>query len=909
MVSHSVIAQVSVAIVDSSASIRSGSKILVRAVVENTSTSEKNYTLSYVFQPFEAIGTLPASITLLPNESKNILIQLYIPKRLQADKPYDIQVNVEANQIQYQAMLPISILRETNIIVQTLEPKILLESWVPVIQYQVRCNNAGNTSANIILEQIDYYQTSKKDSPVTVYLAPGRDTVLQIKKQIPVMNRSETNYAFLLTASLEHEPVFYSASMSANLLTSTRTYPEFLSSNNHFTTNRLAIFSKYTGNANHYYELNYNNVHQLRNADLHLQTNAYYYPASDNKLILANSFLDLTKGNTALRVGSIQHSGENSFSGRGASLTVTSKSKAILKMGYLNSRYNLLESFNTSSPFKPADLVFIQLEKAISPGINFTGVLNRLWNPQQLTNTNLAGANFTWHSKHKSHKIELGSYVTQAETNPKSVNNSYQNKIGIAGSVHYEWHKKSWQFLSRNYISSRHYGGARTGVIDFDEQITYQYKKGNIWSRYARFKNNPAPLYVNHYFGQNHYYNESLELGWSQQLPNNITFTLKPYFQKEQVSALMLLHPQDQVQHVARIQTKLNLPFNTNSLFYLHNETSYLLKTTIPSYKNTVAHRLTAMYKIQWFSVSLQAQHGPFYLNDMLLYNLVKRKYALYTLTPTITKSFLQNNLNIVVGSNINYERTFQRWSNNITLNTQYNVSESLAFMANYNRQQFSLFNPINMLDLGIVKQLHNRGAQKNLGRLVLFIYEDNNANKMYDAGDQIANNVIVTINNESFKPNSAGKLTYHGIPNGSYSVSIQAPNGYLQEDVMIIINGKTSQQIPLVKTARITGQIIVKKEALSVSTNEPISGIKVVATSDKVGRLETVTDEGGNFVLYAPEGFYTVQVIAESLSDAYELLTAPKKIHLTLKKTPRRLLFEVLAKVRKSKIIRFSSM
>ncbi|HUK12478.1 MAG TPA: carboxypeptidase regulatory-like domain-containing protein [Thermoanaerobaculaceae bacterium] len=177
------------------------------------------------------------------------------------------------------------------------------------------------------------------------------------------------------------------------------------------------------------------------------------------------------------------------------------------------------------------------------------------------------------------------------------------------------------------------------------------------------------------------------------------------------------------------------------------------------------------------------------------------------------------------------------------------------------------------------------------LPRLSVGVFEDANANGVWDDGEAGLAGVRIQVGDQVVATDGAGRMQLRLAP-GAYTVSIDlrdAPAGYalpqLAQLVAVAPMAHPQVSFAMVPSARLAGRVVAQP---SVENHVPISGIRVVARGRSVSR-DAVTDERGEFTFMAlPAGAYTVSIDAETLAEGI-VPVEPAEVAVTLAKGDRR--------------------
>src|SRR5690606_34312010 len=153
-------------------------------------------------------------------------------------------------------------------------------------------------------------------------------------------------------------------------------------------------------------------------------------------------------------------------------------------------------------------------------------------------------------------------------------------------------------------------------------------------------------------------------------------------------------------------------------------------------------------------------------------------------------------------------------------------------------------------------------------GKIRLKFFYDHNKNGIFDEGDEWANRKSVLIKNTLFLTDQKGEIEYRKLPYGTYSVQVPIEENWYANPFEILLNkSQHREEIPLRKSATIRGKIRYEYDFLrSLETEIVLEGLTVITKNEKGEEFRTRTDNTGSFLIYVPEGTYTISLIERQL-------------------------------------------
>lgn len=231
-------------------------------------------------------------------------------------------------------------------------------------------------------------------------------------------------------------------------------------------------------------------------------------------------------------------------------------------------------------------------------------------------------------------------------------------------------------------------------------------------------------------------------------------------------------------------------------------------------------------------------------------------------------------------------------WRFRLSIGSNFSFTEKINLSAlvptnsnnnNQNEEKWKLSSGLNVT-IGVRKAfgipIPKKLTKKRFASPVFICFYDFNGNKIYDSGELLIENVVVSIGETQVLSNEDGKCVIENIPAGKYKHIVFALEDLgtwypVYEDSVNLIDQKKIF-IPFVKGVKITGKVVMDREKFSseVEKNIDLGKIKITAT-DSVGKAYTgLTNNKGEFELFVPYGKYTLNMDESILAgDRYRLL------------------------------------
>ncbi len=863
----------------------------------------------------KVIGSEHDSIIIPAHDTMFLPINLFIPRKAKADSSYTLHVeanlpNVISSHFFSDAIIKIEHTRD--IYAALIESEMYIHTPSEAIEIKVRCSNIGNAGETVHFAINNQFNSEKnKNGQVNYFIPAFTDTLLTIRYFLPEPLFVQNNIQLhILGEFTSNDSIFSSHLFNVFNVNSQKNYYDQEVTTSVNSNNMVGIYLRDASSENKYYEVITDVNKQLTNGDLHYHIDGFVYPKNNgaSPVELMNTYINYTGNNgLSLKAGDIYRNLEMPLSGRGISVKYSSDNKKQYELGYVNGNDNIVGDFKLAG-FAPYNSLFGSYTNKLSETSQLKSQVIQLFDPFNHANSLLFGGSMDWNVKKKQF-FSLGIY--NSFSNNANYDSVKQKVTGAAVSFSANTFIKKWQIVSNNYLSTNSYAGLQKGAVNLEEKISYSIKSDfNFWAKYFKFSNTPNYLSPYASFLNLNDYLETVEVGLEKRF-GRASLTIKPYYYTESNTYNAAGNVFAQSITSKRISFVINYSSLNHQLFSLSIDDGASTSNNV-GYKNFNSWKVAANYQYKRFAINAFLQNGPFYPTELNVYAATGRKYELYTVGPSFNGAVFHKRLMLSISEFITYDNSYEKWTNNISMHGSYKLPHSMSLEMNYNQVRNTLFqnnlNNNSRIDIGLVKKLGTEKTRKGeKGSLELLVYLDLNGNDHYDIGEPLAVNTIVKINNDIFTTDLMGKIFYNNIPGGDYNISVLQSAGYVGENTAIFVNGKTYLQIPLHKMTLLKGSILLQKQEFSYETDEAINNIRIIATDNKGKNFTAITDDRGEFVLYLPEGDYTIHINPSSLPTQYEAMDVSKNIKVT-NGFNNTLVFKVLVKKRQINIKKFGA-
>lgn len=767
----------------------------------------------------------------------------------------------------------------------TFIPEIGAELEIPI-----RILNRGNTDQKV--KVIASFPALGNNDSYDMFLSSQSDTIINIKNKVtPAITRME-ELKINIIGMYENGDFFSSQSLMLYSPRSTLRYHLDNRINNqsqNFLT--VGVIDMFSVNQSEYLRGHIST--QRGETKTAINFDVINWP---NNFSVQNTWLEFEQRKFGARLGNINKYGDLNFYGRGGELSFSNVwSGYDLSGGYLSKVYDL---FNKNG-FDLGNAAWISARR-FEEKFNHTITLakdkdvNYHSDNQLMINAAEMGVN-----KHLRIGAKLGignsTDIQNSDESHKSlmVEASVDSRIDSRFSIH-----------STNSYSSGYFPGPKRGTINLSQRFIYQLSKQSISANYRFYRFDPqyhqsVPFHtaktVNHY----------ANIGVAGNL-GTWNYNLGPYYTSENGSWNWM--------NLGEIKTLESATFNGN-VNWRHFVSSLSINMQVDAGRSWIRRENVGDWQIRGslnfnykdFRLMSTVQKGMFYLYEAYRKNAGERLFR-FQLAPSYNKSFFNNTLQLNMGvmyivddraSNYLYTSRISYRANN----THFFVNAQLNKYGNYALYQ--------NFQVGITQDLPSftRTSQERLGRLDLFIFNDENGNGQYDEGDSIAAGYVLYIDGKPFLTDKNGRVVYKKLPPKMYSLDAPARDGWFLQRQSLDLQPKQhlSVNVPLQRSGRISGKVDYQEGniLLEYSVNRVINNLKVIAEGEGGNRNESRTDDRGRFIMFLPPGGYSLSI--EGLPENVESINDGQEIEVTSDEAVEGLIFLFKVKEQKIEIKRFS--
>ncbi|MEM8521253.1 hypothetical protein RCH19_001243 [Flavobacterium sp. PL12] len=629
---------------------------------------------------------------------------------------------------------------------------------------------------------------------------------------------------------------------------------------------------------------------------------AFDYYNSENKFSLYDTYLDIERKGSSIRLGNIYGNDyDYSVSGRGAKILANLGSKRNLEVLAVDNNYNIYSTYTTG--FESSKT--IGAKYSFGDYNSFNGKISYLFDhdPRLSIDSQIMhySSGFQITENH-NFRIETGLSHEQSALNDNK-------EAGFMSSINYDYRDKRWDLNSLSNFASSNYVGMNRGSVNTYQNIGYRFtEQKRLFLQYQNSQSKPKYLYnqvVTDNNGQvlfdsyNFYSTHGLKLGY-QISKNNWNFTFSPQVEKQKninnlINEGILSY---------RFRTDIGTAIKSHRI-NLTAEYSYseALKTLykFSSFKTTLS------YSFKNFSLNGTAQFNPNTIYDLNYFSESSDNFINYSAYSSYNFSALQNKIKGYLSAGLYYSELYNNINQNANANIEYKITESWAATgyANYSNYQSLLANSFKgnnyQYKVGIKKYFSN-GDSGSYHTINLQFFQDKNLNGILDKGENLMAEEIIKLDSYVAKTDKNGKVSFRNVPKGTYKLRVNESVGVrLMQDPEILVGKNVNLKIGLGKNNKVKGKLVEVKQTYD-DLESDVRGIVVYAEDDKGQKTYTAVDQNNEFEFYLKNGSYRIFIE----NNKYEYVKSSQTIQLNNADYSETLLFNYVKKDRQIKVKKF---
>ncbi|GEM_PF-299071 len=814
------------------------------------------------------------TIKINPNKKAFIPLKFSVNKVQTAGKiPLNLTIiDLKTQQELANSTTQVSILSKRELKVFPVQPNLFYRQEGDSVHYELRVINSGNQKARIFINNVlpDFrgnFTTENRKVDIDAF----KEKIVRFSKFVSRDMIKVEQFQANVSAYTANDEFVGNVFFNIQNASSNRSFVDPTNFNQSWiqqSSNYVRVTMRDVGAQNE-------NLNFMAHQEFSVGLNEFAYNINGSSwknnqdMLLTDSWLKYQRNGKGLLLGTINSNDfDMPINGRGVMFFNNfDKTDKKIIVGAAERNYNLLDNFNPNQ-YKNNYTAFANTRFLVREDneLESTVLYDRNVSVSNFILTN----DYRWTSKNRwNHSVRFGYGFSKLNQT-----NRFENSLSLAANVSGSVGK--YDIYSTNYFSSGYYPGVRSGALYLNQRIQRVFKKFSLWTAFTLTNNNPKSVDNNLTYYTNSNQSKALraEVGTSFRIGNQFNLSISPKLNVEQGNV-----------------------FNVNSFSYspIHFKSSYL-NGSFSWLSNSRNHQLVLntyaggytfdersdinlllfgqlTWSYRFLQLNTSYQKGSLMIAEVYSRNNINNHLERYNAALSLRKDFFHKRLNTLLSGYYNFDRNFGNTFtfggtieyqpfDNFTINTQ----------INYNKFHSNFFtNDQSYYQVGVQYNLPAKKTVTDIknGNLDLFIYYDYNANGVFDAGDQIADNRVVKINETTFITDLDGKIKYKKVPYGDYVINLPGEKWFSQ-DYAIHLNNKTmSLAIPMQQTGIVRGRIVYELTSnLEYQVSASMSGFTLVFTSDNGQIFNVRTNDRGEYTAFLPVGNYSFSILEKSLPE-----------------------------------------
>ncbi|MDQ1162433.1 hypothetical protein QE422_002801 [Chryseobacterium sp. SORGH_AS 447] len=602
------------------------------------------------------------------------------------------------------------------------------------------------------------------------------------------------------------------------------------------------------------------------------------YYVEDGRYNLYDTWLEVQRKNTALRVGNINSIDyDYPVFGRGGKVSTQFGKNNQIEILALENNYNLYGTYFQQTKGS----TIAGAKYGFGNGKSFTGKVSYLFDhdPRFNVDTQVANATTSYliNDKH-SIRTEVGL------SHEKGLSNRDENEGALMGA-NYEGKIGKWDIQSVNSFATKSYAGIKRGSFLSTQRIGrqfsdsqrafIQYQNSQVDPEFLSFQS--APIQPGNTSNLRYYFNSTEAFGSGYQFSlKKWNFLLAPRVEKQQTANFYTSHELFSYRLEANISTTLGA-HGLN----LTAEYSYSKENSNPDWFNSL--KATFSYRYKSFSLNGTAQWNATNVFDLTSYYNADRNFANYNVYASYNFQMLNNNLTGSFSAGTSYSELYKNLNSNVSGNLEYKISPSWSTTGYFNFSGYKSMaayantGSYYQFRVGIKKYFTTATAIGN-HKVTFQLFEDKNFNGLLETGEPVLANEIVKLDNFVALTDKNGKVVFQNVPEGVYTLKVNESAGaQLMMDPVIMVNNNINRKVGLVKNIRVSGKLTEIKQAYDTVETD-VTGIVVYAKSEDGMIYTAVVNQKNEFEFFLKDGKYDLYIE----NDKYSYTKPTQTINVT---------------------------
>lgn len=820
---------------------------------------------------FRLLSRLPASVTLPPHSSRQMILKFLIDREWDANEAI---VRLETSQAEPNTLSTIQFVVQPSRTLSSaltfalLDESPYLTSGQDTLPLAIRFSNQGVRPRTVRL-QLFSTPDGFRLPQTNLTISARRDTVVHL----PVLVRNNVQFDRSYEVAIELQDA------DGSMLGSVICRPILLASVKRFdsehlmglTPNGVSVGLSRFGTTGMARELKLWGEEKLAKGTVRYQAH-YLNFMTQRYHDLRDTYVQYQQDQLMVRAGSLYDMHELPLIGVGIKLAYAFDPHTKLEAWALRNQPNWLAGLtNRNSPLSPgpstADMTYsIRLSGRLPlPGEADFSFSSNYYSQRRYNRVGILNfATMQWQPNRQSaFRLTAGQNMEYATDG-----SNRQRTLGWAIGGGYDRIAKWVDIRSSIYFSSPTYAGIQRGASLIDHSLTYK-----RWDN-ARLSYHISQVRYNQQFRTsstetaNQFYSNTIaEIIWSQER-NRLTWVLRPYYW-QQVQSL----PKGILQRADSYRVMTSLRYET--LYQARFEAGidggqFVSKEPSPERFSLPSYRYFGSIGFGKFNVMGSYQQGLFLINDRLPEQGDPRSFRQISMAPSLQFALLDGRLRANFGAGLAYNSQVKSWNGLLFNSATYAVNDNLRLRVEVNAlsfaEQLTEISSVPWRETQArveVTKLFRRMPWNTTRSIRLRFFEDDNGNQQKDSHERYMEGLVVHVGETALITDTKGTITYKGMMAGVYPfrtvsrLSTGEPV-WFQDTIRVV---KSAQRdIPIRKTLRISGQLRCNRAKYENQSCEfDQHRIEAFGKSGEVYR--TYADEQGHFTLYLPIGQYQVNV------------------------------------------------
>lgn len=888
--------------VTESISARNSELLSLTLTVENATETDREFTLLITAEPGFRIVNNTRKVVLESGAKAFLPVSIYVSKGQPSGESLILfSLTDESKEVaRSQTRVSLGIQRELRM--TSVNPQVMIFREGDSFKVSAQVMNNGNTTEDTeIVANFPAIYGNIITLKRKVTLEPFSSQIITFNR---VVDREllATEIFTVNIAGLDRNQVFFGNTMvTVQNAASSRRYidPALVSTLLNRTFNnriRMSARNSVEGQDASYLADGYTEFH-LPGLEGNLNFNGIYRPGQFDPLYFSNTWLDLKKGNNALRLGNLNTSGlERNLYGRGASFTISNEeNEPRFTAGILDKAYNLIE------PFTPH-------LRGYSAYGSSTFRLNEKSETGQLLVFDREPDQQHWilMNSYRYRNLQKTALEVKLGYGHSAALQGGLQKSSMAGGLDFQTTMGSYHLNTNAFYSSAYYPGLRRGNTYLDQRISRYFDKQSVWVAFSY--NRYRPEYVIPFpFGSQEAAQIGAEAGTQWQLGSALSLNLNPKWRKEKADLFFGL---TNLQPVTFNTILLN-----STLTYSPGRRNYLLlsyQQGLSEFENltprSYIHRIQLNWNLGNFTVNGSYQKGNFLIYEGYFAGDFSRQTEKLSAHASYTNSFWDEKFMFHLNTSYNYD-FYSGTSIGGMFNADYRIGRRTLLQASFTHLRYTgryYQGHQSHYQIGVQQTLPDFGEKDGTsksGTLQVFLYRDLNNNRVYDPLiDEPASGIIISINNARFITDEKGSVQYRKVPYGSYRIRPEDSQWFAAQTVAEINQKNQLITIPLEKAGLVRGKFQYESTGIhQFDVFAYYSGIPLIFQDAFGTRYTFYANEKGEFHGYLPVGRYDVETNAAALQK--NVYAAPHRLTIDVKADETNLLETIMLKVREKKV------